>query len=292
MLRHKLKNGKLVHEIEGFKKEEETKFILQKRWFKGLIITNFGSSHECIDLRIDENKSLISHWFLEKNLINNSQITSYLKSCRDKKSMEMGKKGKIELRPGTVYNPTKDTPAWIEALDWGDSVILKKSKTFMKIEFRGKSLKGLYTFKRESEKSPFYLIESSKKPSPKKKFNFERKIPIMKVDPDKHIIYGIVYSPYERDSQGDWAMPNEIREAAHKFLRDYRTIKLQHQRKAEDCSVVESYVLYGDEDLFGKHLKGGTWIMAIEIKNSEIWDMVVKGELTGFSMAGTATEGE
>ena len=85
-------------------------------------------------------------------------------------------------------------------------------------------------------------------------------------------------------------MPEEIKEAAHKFLRDYRIIKLQHQEKAEGCTVVESYVLHGDEDLFGKHLRVGTWLMGVEIRNPEIWNMVIKGQLTGFSMAGLATE--
>ena len=270
-------------------KKEEVKFVLQKHWFEKQVITRFGPSNEHWDLRIDENKSTILHWVCEKNLIETAKVTSYIKSCRDKKSIDIGKNGKIKLKSGTAYNPTKDTPAWIEAIDWGNCVILEKNKTFTKIEFNGKILKGLYVFKRKSESSPFYLIETSKKLSQKKfKSKFEKQIPIIKADSDKHIVFGIVYTPYEKDAQGDWALPEEIKEAAHKFLRDYRIIKLQHQEKAEDCSVVESYVTNIDQDLFGKHIKKGTWLMVTEIKNPKIWDMIVKGELIGFSMAGTA----
>lgn len=273
---------------------EKVKFIFQKHWFENPIIIPFGSSEEYFDLKIEENESSIIHWVLEKSLIDTSKTISYLKSCTDKKLMEIGKEGKVELKPGTTYNPTKDTLAWIEALDYGECIILEKNDTFTKIEFCGKILKGIYIFERESENSQFYLIKPFEKPSPKKKFKntFKKEIPIMKIDEEKHIVYGIIYQPYEKDAQGDWSTPTEIRAGAHKFLKDYRTIKLQHQRKAEGCNVIESYVLQNDQNLFGKIVKDGTWILAVEIVNPEIWNMIIKGQLTGFSMAGTAIEEE
>lgn len=65
-------------------------------------------------------------------------------------------------------NPTKNTPAYMMMMDKGDCSILEDSELFKKIRFKGKKLKGLYTYAREDPKSDIWVMEKSELPKEEK----------------------------------------------------------------------------------------------------------------------------
>ena len=149
-------------------------FILQHHWWRGPIIVRFGPSTEHWDLRIafpspsmgegkGEGEKEIWHLVLKNNPLHSASVMGYEKPCTDPEAMEKGKKETEELDPGTVWNPTKDTPAFIKALDFGNCIILEDSATFKKVEFKGDKLNGLFIFTREDE-SDFWTISQSELP--------------------------------------------------------------------------------------------------------------------------------
>jgi hypothetical protein len=110
---------------------------------------------------------------------------------------------------------------------------------------------------------------------------------ILKADADSHFVTGIVYEPMVEDSQGNYMTEDEITKAAYWFAKNGNQVDLQHCfQKCEGASVVESYVAKCDMEIEGEPIRKGTWLMTMEISDSDVWDSIQKGEITGFSMGG------
>lgn len=116
---------------------------------------------------------------------------------------------------------------------------------------------------------------------------------IVKTDDEKRIVMGPVLVPGEPDSDGDVVTAEKIEEVAHKFLKDFRVLDLNHtlQNAAEP---VESYLTpvelkyqVGDEDVV---LPVGTWMMGAYVADDNTWAAVKSGELGGFSIWACAAE--
>lgn len=106
--------------------------------------------------------------------------------------------------------------------------------------------------------------------------------------PDEpHLIYGIVYSPGEVDSQGEFMSVDEILKAQHQFLKDYRLIDTEHNKIPGAGEVVECYCSLTDMKIGDEEIVKGSWILATEPDN-ETWEAIEKGEYTGYSMYGWA----
>jgi hypothetical protein len=113
-----------------------------------------------------------------------------------------------------------------------------------------------------------------------------REISFKKADLEKHIVYGEVYVPYRVDTDGNWMEPAEIEKTAHGFMERLRTTKIdkQHNEQPEEGAVVESFIARpGDPDF-----TAGSWVLGTHVLKQETWDAIVKGEITGYSMAGVA----
>jgi hypothetical protein len=106
---------------------------------------------------------------------------------------------------------------------------------------------------------------------------------------DERYVLGIVLEPETEDSQKDIYSAEEIRQAAHKFMETYGSIGLMHKvALGGRVAILESWIAPCDFDLNGQHVKKGTWMLAIRVKDDDLWDSVKKGELTGFSIGGSA----
>jgi SAM-dependent methyltransferase len=110
-------------------------------------------------------------------------------------------------------------------------------------------------------------------------------IQILKVNQEKQIVYGIVLSPGEIDLQGDIVSEEEIEKCCHKFMLESQKIFFQHLMPAS-AKVVESYIAPQDLTLGSGQVKKGAWVMAVKVLDSEIWESVKKGKITGFSIGG------
>lgn len=117
----------------------------------------------------------------------------------------------------------------------------------------------------------------------------ERVIPFAKVDEDKRLVLGIVYSPGQVDTQGDWAEAPEIEKAAHGFLKAsaQHNIDKQHDFVPAGAFVAESWITKQGDPLFPNE-PAGSWAVAIKVEDDELWKQVKTGEVKGLSMAGCA----
>ena len=110
---------------------------------------------------------------------------------------------------------------------------------------------------------------------------------ILKADADSHFVTGIVYEPMVEDTQGNYMTEEEITKAAYWFAKNGNQVDLQHCfEKCDGAAVVESYVAKCDMEIEGEAIRKGTWIMTMEITDTDVWESIQKGEITGFSMGG------
>jgi len=105
---------------------------------------------------------------------------------------------------------------------------------------------------------------------------------------DQQIVYGVVSEPGVIDLQGDRLSKSEIRKACHKFMQTSQRIGKEHSGVAK-ASIIESYIAPTDFKCNGQVVKSGSWVMAVKIHDPALWQAVKKGEITGFSIAGTGT---
>lgn len=116
-----------------------------------------------------------------------------------------------------------------------------------------------------------------------------------KADDEQQIVWGEVYVPWtgegappkaDRDTHGNWARPEEIQKMAYEFMRKQRINKIDknHDEKVTGDYIVESFIAReGDPDF-----TPGAWVVGTKIVKAATWTQIKKGEITGYSIGGTA----
>lgn len=116
---------------------------------------------------------------------------------------------------------------------------------------------------------------------------------IIKTDADKHYVTGIVFEPLVEDTQGTFMTAEEIEKAAYWYQKNSGAVDLQHTFVPMDgAAVVESWIAKADFTLGDTLVKQGTWLMTIEVTDSDIWEDIEKGDITGLSMGGIGDYGK
>jgi DNA adenine methylase len=91
------------------------------------------------------------------------------------------------------------------------------------------------------------------------------------------------------DAQKDIYSAAEIRQAAHGFMENFARIGLMHRAFVDgDVKILESYLAPVTFDLDGTRIKKGTWLLAVRVMSDDLWSKVMRGELSGFSIGGSA----
>ncbi|OAT71886.1 XkdF-like putative serine protease domain-containing protein [Parageobacillus thermoglucosidasius] len=134
-----------------------------------------------------------------------------------------------------------------------------------------------------ANKKQFFLTKSEEKST----FQKEVRVFVNKEEEEQKLVYGVVYEPDVVDAHGDFMTAEEIEKAAHVFMKDYRNIDKQHDFNAGVGEVVESYIAPTDFKIGDEEIKKGSWVLVTKASD-EIWEQIKKGEITGYSMAGTA----
>lgn len=130
----------------------------------------------------------------------------------------------------------------------------------------------------------FFLTKSAEAVEPV----FEKRVRLItKADDEQMLVYGVVYEPDVVDAHGDFMTAGEIEKAAHQFIKDARNIDTQHDFESGAGEVVESYVSPADITIGDETIVKGSWVLVTKA-NEEIWTSIQKGDITGYSMAGTA----
>jgi hypothetical protein len=104
----------------------------------------------------------------------------------------------------------------------------------------------------------------------------------------ERLVYGEVYAPFQVDTDGEAMTPEDIKKMAHDFLAKGRVNKIdvQHNLEPSGCLTVESFLARKDDpDGFLE----GSWVLGVKVFPDELWAMVLKGELNGFSFFGPVT---
>lgn len=128
--------------------------------------------------------------------------------------------------------------------------------------------------------------------------NKKIKLQVMKAEPEKQLVYGIVLEPHFLDSQDDFMMPNQVEKAAHNYMKKVArgkasVSKIQHRTQAffknkQGVVPVESFIAPVDFTYDGvEQIKKGSWVMCVHCEDPEIWEGVKRGDFTGFSIGGT-----
>jgi len=120
---------------------------------------------------------------------------------------------------------------------------------------------------------------------------FSKSIPLIKgTDPaDERYVLGVVLEPEVVDAQGDIYSPDEVRQAAHRFMEDFGGLGLMHRMRVNgQVKVLESYLAPVDFAVGETRVRKGTWLLAVRILSDELWEQVKDGKLTGFSIGGSA----
>jgi hypothetical protein len=133
--------------------------------------------------------------------------------------------------------------------------------------------------------------------------SIDKEIPILKIDHEKQIVYGVVLDPYIVDTQGDWIPPAEVEKTAHEWMKESRRIGLRHRSEA-DAEPVETFLMpYPSKEDYQKAMDGqphrvikfkmgdgfvhsGSWVLGTEIKDAKTWELVKSGELGSYSIGG------
>lgn len=107
---------------------------------------------------------------------------------------------------------------------------------------------------------------------------------VMKGDvPERQLVYSEVYAPNRPDSDGEYMDAETILKMAHDFAKNMRLdqIDVEHDGQVrEGVCVVESFIARkGDPDFIE-----GAWVVGVHVENPELWEMVKKGEINGFSV--------
>ena len=133
------------------------------------------------------------------------------------------------------------------------------------------------------------------------------RVPILKTDTIKRIVYGIVLDPYGKDgpkadAHGDWTPPGDVEKTAHEYMKGARVVGLQHKGKA-NATVVESWVeQYPSRQDYLKAvrsephrvfvrqfgtdvIRSGSWALGVQLGEKE-WKLYLDGKLNAFSPGG------
>lgn len=119
------------------------------------------------------------------------------------------------------------------------------------------------------------------------KIQTENIVSFKKSNSQKQIVYGEVYVPNQRDTDGNFMTAETIEKMAHDFLAKQRNSQISkgHDGKADKGCVVESFIARKDDPDFIE----GAWVIGAHIPDIEIWKQVESGDLTGFSIEGDGT---
>ena len=123
----------------------------------------------------------------------------------------------------------------------------------------------------------------------------EKSVKLIKSDQpeEEHYVLGVVLEPEIEDTQRDIYSAEEIRKTAHMFMENFGHIGLQHNGVIDDrAKILESYIAPCDFDLNGQVIQKGTWLLGARILDTDLWEDVKKGSLTGWSMGGSAIRTE
>ena len=127
-----------------------------------------------------------------------------------------------------------------------------------------------------------------------------QQLQLAKVDDEKRILMGAALIPnkniYRRNGEDEYYIffsEDTVKKASELFLMNsnQNNATLEHEKKINDLSVVESWIVEDTEmdksKKYGLNAAVGTWMVSMKVNNDAIWtDFVKTGKVKGFSIEG------
>jgi hypothetical protein len=125
-------------------------------------------------------------------------------------------------------------------------------------------------------------------------------IKLAEISKEKRILMGAVLIPekpiYRRNGDDEYYIffsDETVKKASELFLMNsnQNNATLEHEKKINDLSVVESWIVEDVEmdksKKYGLNAPVGTWMVSMKVNNDKIWtDFVKTGKVKGFSIEG------
>ena len=94
--------------------------------------------------------------------------------------------------------------------------------------------------------------------------------------------------PDEVDLQGDYTSADEVRKAMESFNKSPMRANLFHRSMTDSFEVIESYLAPVDFELGGAQVQKGTWLMTLQVNDTDVWNLVKSGDINGISIGAKA----
>lgn len=119
---------------------------------------------------------------------------------------------------------------------------------------------------------------------------------ICKINPQKRLVMGVVYEPNIIDAHGHFMKVEELETTAHRFMFGLSTgaagMDFMHSMDKGSGIPVESFLAPVDFTLGTQKIIKGTWLINSFVRDDDVWNRILKGEIRGYSMAGHAEHGD
>jgi DNA adenine methylase len=74
-------------------------------------------------------------------------------------------------------------------------------------------------------------------------------------------------------------------------MQEYRNLGVMHRELVTGrVKILESYLAPAEFEVDGARVKKGTWLLAVRVVDDELWQKVKAGDLSGFSIGGSAVK--
>ena len=127
---------------------------------------------------------------------------------------------------------------------------------------------------------------------------------LAKVDEEKRMLVSPALIPnkqifrYDPNTDSEYYVyfsPETVRQASELYLKhnNHHKATYEHQDRVSGVLTVESWIKEGDMDkskLYGYDLPNGTWFVKMKINNSDLWNKIKDGEVSGLSIEGYFTD--
>jgi hypothetical protein len=137
-------------------------------------------------------------------------------------------------------------------------------------------------------KKQSWLIWSKPGQSPEKVDTSKVDVVVKSADPTRHLIYGVVLRPNNIDTQGDFATPEDIERAAHRFMIRSQRYDFMHRETLSKgrVYVVESYIAPADFEINGHKVYKGSWVVVSYVPDNDLWQKILSGKINAYSIRG------
>lgn len=139
---------------------------------------------------------------------------------------------------------------------------------------------------RGANQRTFYLTKEYEQKKKEPDFSMQVKL-ICSDKEEERKVYGLVYAPDVVDAHGDYTDADTLERAAHDFMLNYQKMDVQHNFEEGAGEVVESFIAPETFTINGEEILKGSWVL-VSIASEEVWEAIKKGEITGYSLYGTA----